>query len=78
MPFLIPSEDRINFLIETFSEGGFDAAMITEKSNFFYYITELEEIGPCYLMDDFGNGIAIEDAMFWQRGFIYPPLAELT
>ena len=71
------SEERITHLIDTYSEGGFEAARITEKGTF-YYSTELEEIGPMYLMDDFGTGIIVEDHMLWQRFFIYPPLSVLT
>lgn len=78
MSFFIPSEERIAHLIETFDEGGFEAAQITHKANFHYYGTELEEIGPLYLMDDFGNGIPVDWEMFRQRSFIYPPLAALT
>lgn len=57
MPFHIPSEARISHLIRTFDKGGQDEAMIIDQNRTTgYYSTELEEIGPCYVMDDFGNG----------------------
>lgn len=78
MPFLIPSEERITHLINTFSEGGFEAAQITEKSSLFYYMTELEEIGPIYVMDDFGDALCVSFEMLHQHMYIHPPLAALT
>lgn len=79
MPFLIPSEDRVAHLIKNYDKGAFYEAQITEKSNVFpYYKTELEDIGPSYIMDDFGNAIMVEIEMIVQRMFIMPPLAALT
>lgn len=77
MPFIIPTEQRIKHLIATYNEGGFEAAMITENTGH-YYITELEEIGPTYIMDDFGDAVCITFEMFWQRAYIFPPLNVLT
>lgn len=79
MPFIIPSEERISHLIKNYDNGAFYEAQITEKSDAYpYYKTELEDIGPSYLMDDFGNGIIVEIEMFVQRMFIMPPRAALT
>lgn len=82
MPYIIPTQERINFLIAEFmKEGGTtDAAMITEKEHEHgpYYITEMEDVGPLYLMDEFGEAIKVSWEMFGQYAYIYPPLAALT
>ena len=52
--------------------------MITEKGDFHHYTTELEDIGPMYVMDDFGNAIVVKMNMLQQLFFIYPPLNVLT
>lgn len=79
MPFIIPTKARIAHLINNYDNGAFYEAQITEKSNVYpYYKTELDDIGPSYIMDDFGNGILVEIEMFVQRMFIMPPLAALT
>jgi hypothetical protein len=73
------TQSHINHLISTYSEGGFEAAKITEKGNTqHYYQTELEDIGPVYLMDDFGTGIVVSWEMLMQRMEIFPPLHVLT
>ena len=75
---IIPSQQRINHLIHTFSDGGFEAAQITNKSCQFYYLTELQDIGPLYIMDDFGNAIQVGMNMLVQKMYIHPPLTALT
>lgn len=77
MPYFVPTEERVKYLIENYTMA-IDEAQITEKDNFFYYITELEEIGPTYIMDDFGNAVVITIDMIVQRMAIYPPLQVLT
>lgn len=79
MPFFISSDERIAYLIKNYDKGAFYEAQITEKSNTYpYYKTELDDIGPSYIMDDYGNTIIVEIEMFVQRMFIMPPLAALT
>lgn len=72
------SEARISYLFSIFNEGGTDQARITHKDDVFFYVTELEDIGPMYIMDDFGNAIKLSWEMWGQHFWIYPPLAELT
>jgi hypothetical protein len=71
------SRQRINLLIDQYSEGGFEAARITERDTF-YYTTELEDIGPMYIMNDFGDAIMVTSEMSRQKFVIYPPLNALT
>lgn len=56
---------RIAHLIATYNEGGYEAAQITHKSGLFY-ATELEDIGPSYLMDDFGQAVRVTIEMLGQ------------
>lgn len=78
MPFFTSSPERIKHLFDIFNEGGFEQAQINDKSDFHYYTTELEDIGPSYVMDDFGNAHIVTIDMWVQTFWIYPPLAELT
>jgi hypothetical protein len=78
MAFFEPTQERIDYLIDMYSEGGFESAMITEKSDHHYYETELQDIGPLYIMDDFGNAQIVAFEMFGQEMFIFPPLKVLT
>lgn len=75
---IIPSQQRINHLIHTFSDSVFEAVQITNKSCQFYYLTELEDIGPLYIMDDFGNAIRVGMDMLVQKMYSHPPLNALT
>jgi hypothetical protein len=77
MPFIIPTEQRVSFLIATYSEGGYEAAQITKKDPL-YYITELEDIGPMYIMDDYGNTVKVDWDIHAQQCVAYPPLNALT
>ena len=72
------SQARILHLFDILNEGGSEQARITHKDCVFFYVTELEDVGPMYIMDDFGNAQSITWERWGQHAFIYPPLAELT
>jgi hypothetical protein len=60
------SNSRISMLLQHYSEGGFEAARITEKKPLFY-ITELEDMGPMYIVDDFGNSTMLSFELMAQQ-----------
>jgi hypothetical protein len=59
------SNERVAHLIATYNTGGYEAAQITHKTGLFY-TTELEDIGPMYLMDDFGQAVMVSIKMLGQ------------
>lgn len=63
------TQQRLNYLFDKFNEGGSQEAVITKKSDAHHYTTELEDIGPIYLMDDFGNAVVVSWEMWGQYFF---------